>query len=87
MVVSNNDIYSLTLCIANSFMPSYAIVHRNNQRNLLLLNKVFIDRFIWSIAINKSVRKIDLNLSSKHFQRFFHNASACHTIGIIVTID
>src|SRR5699024_2567859 len=87
MVVSNSDIYSLTLCIANSFMSSYAIIHRNNQRNLLLLDEILINRFIWSITINKSVRKIDLNLSSKHFQRFFHDTSTGHPVGIIVTIN
>ena len=55
MVVSHNDIYSHRLSQFNSLMTSNPIIHRHNQGNSFLLNKVFIDTSIRTIAIGKTI--------------------------------
>ena len=55
MVVCNDNVHTLLLRISNSFISRNPIVHRDNQGNALLLDKVFIDTLIGTIAVCKAV--------------------------------
>ncbi|CYK57031.1 Uncharacterised protein [Streptococcus pneumoniae] len=87
MVVSHNDIYSHRLGQFNSLVTSYPIVHRHNQGNSFLLDKIFINTSIWTIAISKTIRQVNTALSTKLFQAFLHNRSRSHAIRIVVSIN
>ncbi|COH85206.1 Uncharacterised protein [Streptococcus pneumoniae] len=87
MMVCHNDIYSHRLSQCNSLMTSNPIVHRHNQGNPFLLDKVFINTSIRAIAIGKTIWQVNSALSTKLFQTFLHNRSRSHAIRIIVSIN
>ena len=87
MVVGHNDIYSHRLGKINSFVTSNPIIHRHNQGNPFLLDKIFINTSIWTIAISKTIGQINPALSAKLFQTFLNNRSRSHTIRIIITVN
>ena len=87
MVVSHNDIYSHRLGQFNSLVTRNPIIHRHNQGNSFLLDKVFINTGIRSITVGKTIGQINPALSTKLFQTFLNNRSRSHTIRIIITVN
>ena len=86
MVVSHNDIDSRFLGKGNSLMACYPIVHCHNQGYTLLLDEIFIDRLVGSIAIRKTIGQIDLAFCSQLLQGFLQDGGRGHAIGIIVPV-
>ena len=55
VVVGHDDINSHRLGHGNGLIARDPIVHRDNQGNALLLDKVFVDTLIGTIAVCKAV--------------------------------
>ena len=87
MVVGYNDIYSHALGQVNGFVSSYSIVHRDDEGNPLLFDKVLVDTGIGTIAIRKAVRQIDVYFRPHLLQGFLHDRSGRHPVRIIVSIN
>ena len=87
MVVGHNDIHSHRLGQFNSLMTSNPIIHRHNQGNPFLLDKIFVNTGIRSITVGKTIRQINPALGTKLFQTFLNNRSRSHAIRIIITVN
>ena len=55
VVVGHDDIHSHFLSHGDSLIARDTIVHRDNQRNTLLLDKVLVDTLIGTIAVCEAV--------------------------------
>ena len=55
MVVRHDDIDSHRLGHGNGLISRNPIVHRDNQGNALLLDKVFVDALIGTVAVCEAV--------------------------------
>ena len=87
MVVCHDDIYSHALGQFNGFVSSYPIVHRDDEGNPLLFDKVLVDTGIGTIPICKADRQIDGYFRPHLLQGFLHDRSGRHPVCIIVSVD